>query len=54
MNQIENTVKGNLIEANEIIKTVFSGKAEFTTHELAENVGKKIWQVAEILGIELD
>lgn len=54
MNKSVETVKSNLIEVNNLIKTVFSGKSEFTTQEFAEQVGEKIWKVAEIIGIELD
>lgn len=54
MNQMENTVKSNLIETNEMLKKVFSGKSELTTRELAEQVGEGIWKIAEMLGIELD
>ncbi|MDC0825483.1 hypothetical protein [Lactococcus petauri] len=54
MEVLQQTVKSNLIEVNEIIKSVFSGKSELTTWEIAEQVGEKIWQAAEIIGIELD
>jgi hypothetical protein len=54
MDVLQQTVKSNLIEVNEIIKLVFSGKSEITAQELAEQVGGKIWIVAEIIGIELD
>lgn len=54
MNELQPTVKTNLIEANEMLKKFFSGKSELTIRELAEQTGKKIWFIAEILGIELD
>ncbi len=54
MNDKEITLKSLLIEANEIIKPVFSGKSKLTTREIAEQVGEKIWKAAEMLGIELD
>lgn len=54
MNQLQATVKSSLVEANEILKRVFSEKTELTTKELAEQLGEKIWKSAEILGIELD
>lgn len=50
----ETTVKSLLIEVNEIIKPVFSGKSKLTTRELAEQVGEGIWKIAEMLEIELD
>ena len=54
MNEPQVTVRSNLIEANEMLKKVFSGKSELTVRELAEQTGEKIWFIAEIMGIELD
>ena len=54
MNKQENTVKSSLIEANELIKAVLSGKSKLSLRELTEQVGQKLWLVADILGIELD
>ncbi|MEI2419043.1 hypothetical protein V6O07_02120 [Arthrospira platensis SPKY2] len=57
----EVTVKSSLIEANELIKAVFSDYGiqnkdgeQITRTEFADLVGQKIWLVAELLGIELD
>ena len=50
----EVTVKASLIEANELIKSVLSDKSILSSKKLAEQVGKKLWLVAELLGIELD
>ena len=57
----ENTVKSSLIEANELIKAIFTdygiqgedGK-QISIKEFADLVGQKLWLTAEILGIELD
>ncbi|MCW2280445.1 hypothetical protein [Lactococcus lactis] len=54
MEQLENIIKSNLIGVNEALKLVFSGKSKLTTRELAEQVGERIWKIAEILGVELD
>ncbi|MDG4976073.1 hypothetical protein [Lactococcus lactis] len=61
MNEQEVTVKSTLIEANELIKAVFSDYGiknedgeQVTRKEFADLVGQKIWLVADILGIELD
>ena len=48
------TVKSSLIEANELVKSVLSGKSKLSPKELAEQVGGKLWLAAELLGIELD
>lgn len=57
----EVTVKSSLIEANELIKAVFSDYGiqnedgeQITRKEFADLVGQKIWLTADILGIELD
>ncbi|MCT3099192.1 MAG: hypothetical protein ACTIOE_10205 [Lactococcus lactis] len=57
----EVTVKSSLIEANELIKAVFSDYGiqnedgeQITRKEFADLVGQKIWLAADILGIELD
>lgn len=55
------TVKSSLIEANELIKAVFSDYGiknedgeQITRKEFADLVGQKILIAADILGIELD
>ncbi len=61
MNEQEVTVKSSLIEANELIKAVFSDYGiqneegeQISRKEFADLVGQKIWLAADILGIELD
>ncbi|WFR76486.1 hypothetical protein P9166_04775 [Lactococcus lactis] len=54
MNEQELTVKSSLIEVNELIKSVLSNKSKLTSRDFAEQVGKKLWLAAELLGIELD